>query len=867
MAEKIIGFSIQVKGSDSEVGKLQEMKGELSALEKQFANYTNKSSVHALALQAKIKGLTSDVRTQEKAIIENGKAVQHAAGSYNALVAENKKLSAELRSLPIDQTNAKFKQLQTQLLNNTDKLKSFDKSIGRNFREVGNYGNAISQLKGGLGQLAGAFGVTFAAAQVVDFGKEAVRLSLQAEGVERAFKKLNNPQILDQLKIATKGTVSDLELMKAAVKAENFKIPLDLMAKGLQFAQQRAQDTGESVDYLVESFVKGLGRESALIIDNLGISQVELNKEIEKTSDFTQAVSNIMTKELGLVGVQAETTAQKLGKITAFWENLKVTVGDYLVNAGSSLLDYFDVLTGKTDIGAATIQQYINVLDKRSEQYYDNKIISARKSEDERLKIVVETEKEILKIAEQGVKAQDLGAKQLFAFRLKKEQDLLESLKNLNVETQRELTKEELEEIKKRNDEKLKANQDLIRKIQDLQVQNIKDDEERERAELQKKYSRDVIDTEKTVADVNNKNAVIRELAIKFENDMLALALKYRQLQTQKNKEENDRSFEEQGRFYDDLFGIREALYESNKGLDEKEAKERLDAEKENAKRLKELKEQNVRDLISGAYEISKQLSDTLFQLEREQYARQIEQRQTELDARQDIETTALKNRLDKGIITEAQYMADQETLNKKHQEEDLKIKKEAFEKEKKLKSQQIGIELAIELARIAANAAANPTNATTFGAAGLAQIAIQSGLAITRSGIQLAAVQNAEFEQGGILKGKSHKEGGIPFAVNGQLGFEAEGGEAIINKRSTSMFGDLLSMINQAGGGKAFERGGVIPAPSIATASSPQSLMNFGNLANDIIRGINDKKVYQLESEVRGVLTRVGQIESESRF
>jgi hypothetical protein len=62
----------------------------------------------------------------------------------------------------------------------------------------------------------------------------------------------------------------------------------------------------------------------------------------------------------------------------------------------------------------------------------------------------------------------------------------------------------------------------------------------------------------------------------------------------------------------------------------------------------------------------------------------------------------------------------------------------------------------------------------------------------------------------GGVLRGPLHRDGGIPFTVNGRQGFEAEGGEAIINRKSTQMFRKELSAINQAGGGVAFNRGGV---------------------------------------------------------
>ena len=47
------------------------------------------------------------------------------------------------------------------------------------------------------------------------------------------------------------------------------------------------------------------------------------------------------------------------------------------------------------------------------------------------------------------------------------------------------------------------------------------------------------------------------------------------------------------------------------------------------------------------------------------------------------------------------------------------------------------------------------------------------------------------------LLKGSSHAQGGMVI--------EAEGGEAIINKRSTKMFAPILSAINEAGGGVAF--------------------------------------------------------------
>jgi hypothetical protein len=55
-------------------------------------------------------------------------------------------------------------------------------------------------------------------------------------------------------------------------------------------------------------------------------------------------------------------------------------------------------------------------------------------------------------------------------------------------------------------------------------------------------------------------------------------------------------------------------------------------------------------------------------------------------------------------------------------------------------------------------------------------------------------------LQMGGLLEGPSHNEGGIRY---GQMGVELEGGEAVINRVSTSQYGSLLSTINQAGGGR----------------------------------------------------------------
>jgi hypothetical protein len=121
---------------------------------------------------------------------------------------------------------------------------------------------------------------------------------------------------------------------------------------------------------------------------------------------------------------------------------------------------------------------------------------------------------------------------------------------------------------------------------------------------------------------------------------------------------------------------------------------------------------------------------------------------------------------------------------------------------------------------------------------------AVFAGINIAAGLLNVAAIQGAKFAKGGLLKmynnggllnGPSHANGGIPFSVGGMLGFEAEGGEAIINKRSTALFRPMLSAINRAGGGVAFEDGGVLGFPSSTISGATNSFFDLSRLEQTI--------------------------------
>lgn len=204
------------------------------------------------------------------------------------------------------------------------KISADTKALRQGFKQTQKSVGIMQKQFSALGPIiAGAFSVQ----KVAAFTKEIIKLAGRTEGVREAFDALDKPDLLKDLRKATRGTVSDLELMSKTVQARNFKIPLDELATYFEFATKRAAQTGESVDYLVNSIITGIGRKSVLVMDNLGISAAQLQQEVKKIGDFGKASGKIIREELASMGDVAVTTNQQTEALAATWENIKTQIG------------------------------------------------------------------------------------------------------------------------------------------------------------------------------------------------------------------------------------------------------------------------------------------------------------------------------------------------------------------------------------------------------------------------------------------------------------------------------------------------------------------------------------------------------------
>lgn len=217
--------------------------------------------------------------------------------------------------------------------------------------------------------------------------------------------------------------------------------------------------------------------------------------------------------------------------------------------------------------------------------------------------------------------------------------------------------------------------------------------------------------------------------------------------------------------------------------------------------------------------------------------------RQQEENARQqrevgyEQEQASLENMLNSGLLSREEYESKLTDLNTKREMEERAARRRSFQEQKKMNI---------------ANAIMAGAQAVLSGLATQPLLplgVIMAGIAAATSAIQISTIRSTKFTaaQGGIVPGTG------PSNIDSVPSLLAPG-EAVINANSTSMFGGLLSEINQMGGGKSLTPN--IPMKSTTGGGKPVYEQNQ-----------KEQRVYVLENDITRSQRRVTRIEDISRF
>lgn len=312
-----------------------------SMVEMEAAGRKNTKEYKNMAEQ--YRATSKEIRSTTKDISEQTQKLNVLDMSMNQLRKQQKMLQRELDDTAQSLNPEAYAALEQKLKDVSGRMAEL-KQNAKSFKELASsddvnsvfFGNLATKVVEFFGQQAGKLPEF-----VSESAKAGMEMAAQADGVIKAFNAMDDPNLLDNLRKATKGTVNDVQLMTAAVQAKDFRIPLEDLGKYLQFAQLKAQQTGQSVDYMTNSIVTGLGRKSPMILDNLGISAAEISEKTKETGDFMKAVAKIVDTQLAEAGDTYISAADKAARKTAEWENAQRRLGEQLLPLTESYEDFF----------------------------------------------------------------------------------------------------------------------------------------------------------------------------------------------------------------------------------------------------------------------------------------------------------------------------------------------------------------------------------------------------------------------------------------------------------------------------------------------------------------------------------------------
>ena len=202
-----------------------------------------------------------------------------------------------------------------------------------------------------------------------------------------------------------------------------------------------------------------------------------------------------------------------------------------------------------------------------------------------------------------------------------------------------------------------------------------------------------------------------------------------------------------------------------------------------------------LEDAIKRTGNVLGEFSDTQLENTKNRIASELEL----IKSRYETEDYLAKQQLENGLINEEQYRRKQQQLRKKQVEEENKLAKELFEAEKKQERQDAKINAAVSTAEIVIEAIKDYGFPLGLGVGAALSSIVAGELAGQLSAINQKKFYAKKFEQGGLVQGPSHQDGGIPFTVQGQSGYEMEGGEFIVNKKASALHRQLLESINNS--------------------------------------------------------------------
>jgi hypothetical protein len=728
---------------------------------------------------------------------------------------------------------------------NTKSLKDAFRDLAGNLpfagavQQITMMGDSLNGVAQGAGKVSGSMKVLKAAILASGIGALAIGLL----GIISYFKRTDEGAtklegIMGSLSAATNvvtGYIAELgsELLEGVTSANSFGESLKNLGNvaGETFTKQAS-----SINTIIEAhkdlFKGDFGK--AFVKANDGVIQLttgvengttkinafadRVAKAAEEAYNFAIAMDSISDRQRDL-NVELSENRVQIVELIKQSKNHSLSLSDRIKNlqeANALDAEGLDKTLALEKERLALLQQR-NIREKDNLNQRLNERIASAKSEAE----IIELKRKSLSVNDQL--AQEEADQIIKINQLRAESIALQERNNTSIASlkeqaiQEELKREEtkaihLENIQKDRLLKGEINDEQFAKAQEhIVVESLK----RQKVILQK-YGKDVTEIDAAILNAMLKNrekheedttqTILNELdnLAKIErNSNLQLLLDKKLTQDEFNKREAQDQIDlleqkktELERHGKDTVDIEKQILEAKLKLMKIEDDEKKKKDDEEKKRDEARKER----IKAGLMEVIEITTQALGAINDRQLAKATAEINSEREAQDKItedRLAAIDTRARAGVINETQAASQKAKIQRDAAKKESELKRKQFEAEQKASINRININTAEAIVKTLA----------TYGFTPLAAIAIAGAIAVGE--VQKATVRAQpvpKFEDGGkVLKGKSHRQGGILI--------EAEGGERIFSKEKTKQYEPLFKSIQEGYFDKYAETNFVKPA------------------------------------------------------
>jgi len=258
------------------------------------------------------------------------------------------------------------------------RIREFSSRSQQEFKKVEKAGTgAAARIKAAWQSVKGAWVEIIGIIMALNTAWDMMNVSAKAQQEERAFASLaasygtNAKTIIASLKEASGQTIDTMTLIRDAGTAMMMGIEPDKVVELMKIAKATAKMTGQDVSKAFGDISLAVGRQSRMILDNLGIivdveqANNDYARSLGKTAsqltdtDKKQAFMNATLKAGGelmdKLGNQTDTAADKLARWKARWNDARIVIGKVLLTIAMGVEGIFTAAGSTINSFAGTI--------------------------------------------------------------------------------------------------------------------------------------------------------------------------------------------------------------------------------------------------------------------------------------------------------------------------------------------------------------------------------------------------------------------------------------------------------------------------------------------------------------------------------